>query len=312
MAQSVEIALTTYNGAKYIGNFLKSLLRQTYPYWRLIVRDDVSTDATKDILHTFKRHFPQRIILIQDDLGNLGVRGNFNQVLLHSEAEYVMLADQDDIWLPTKVERTFLVMQSMSKMYGNDIPILIHTDLKVINAQGKELAPSFWKYQNLNPNFSTLFNRLLVQNVVTGCTVMVNRALLKRALPIPPEAIMHDWWLGLVATAFGKVDYIEEATILYRQHGANDTGAKRWGLPYILKKLCEGVGGLRTSINRTQVQAKAFLERFKEDLDPMTLEQVSKYAKLGQMGYLQRRLVALKYGFSKVGLVRNIGFYIAM
>ncbi|RJX22059.1 MAG: glycosyltransferase family 2 protein [Ammonifex sp.] len=312
MDQLVEIALATYNGAKYIGDFLESLLKQTYPLWRLIVRDDGSTDATRDILDTFKRDFPERIILIQDEPRNLGVHGNFNQVLLHSEAEYVMLADQDDIWLPTKVERTLSVMQSLSKKFGNDIPLLVHTDLKVINAQGEVLAPSFWKYQNLDPNFSTLLNRLLVQNVVTGCTVMVNRALLERALPIPGEAIMHDWWLGLVAAAFGKVAYIEEPTILYRQHGANDTGAKRWGLPYILKKLREGAAGLRTSIHRTQVQAKAFLDRFKEDLDPRLFDQVSKYAELGQMGYLQRRLVAFKYGFFKVGLVRNIGFYVAM
>lgn len=312
MDTSVEIVLATYNGAEYINSFLDSLLKQTYPYWRLIVRDDGSTDATKDILDTFKRAFPERIIPIQDELGNLGVCGNFNQVLLHSKAEYVMLADQDDIWLPAKIERTLLVMQSLRKKYGNDIPLLVHTDLKVINAQGEVLAPSFWKYQNLDPNFSTLFNRLLVQNVVTGCTVMVNRALLERALPIPTEAIMHDWWLGLVAAAFGKVGYVPEATILYRQHGANHTGAKRWGLPYILRELREGVVSLRTSIQRTQVQAKEFLNRFKENLDPKLLDQVSKCSELGQMGHLQRRLVAIKYGFFKAGLARNIGFYLAM
>lgn len=312
MDQLVEIVLATFNGAKYIGAFLESLLKQTYPYWRLIARDDGSIDTTKDILIAFKQDFPERMILIHDGLGNLGVLSNFYQVLLHSKAEYVMLADQDDIWLPTKIERTLSVMQKLSRKHGNNIPLLVHTDLKVINAQGEVLAPSFWKYQNLDPKFSTFFNRLLVQNVVTGCTVMVNRALLERALPIPAEAIMHDWWLGLVAAAFGKVAYIEKPTILYRQHGANDTGAKRWGLPYILRKLREGVVGLRTSVHRTQVQAKAFLNRFKEDLDPRLFDQVSKYAELGQMGHLQRRLVAFKYGFFKVGLVRNIGFYIAM
>lgn len=312
MSYCVDIALATYNGGAYLSEFFDSLLKQKYPFWRVIVRDDGSTDNTTEIIRAFERSFPDRIVVINDELGNLGTTGNFNQILQYSNTEYVMLADQDDVWLPTKVEHTLSVMQSLSKKFGSDMPLLVHTDLRVINAQGDVLAPSFWEYQNLEPNFSKLLNRLLVQNVVTGCTVMINRALLERALPIPAEAIMHDWWLGLVAAAFGKVGYIEEATILYRQHGANDIGAKHWGLPYILRKLREGVVGLRTSIQKTQVQARVFMNRFQEDLDPMLFDQVSKYVELGQMGYIQRRLVAIKYGYFKVGLIRNVGFYFAL
>ena len=152
-------------------------------------------------------------------------------------------------------------------------------------------------------------NRLLVQNVVTGCACMINRALAEKAAPIPPEAVMHDWWVALVAAAFGRVECLDEPTIIYRQHGSNTLGAKRWGPTYIARRTMDCLTGdkLANSLGKTQRQAKAFLDRFGGQLLPAQREVVSAYAEIGRRGMLQRRLLLLRHGIRTMGWIRNLG-----
>ncbi|MGK2907638.1 MAG: glycosyltransferase family 2 protein, partial [Desulfuromonadales bacterium] len=169
------------------------------------------------------------------------------------------------------------------------------------------IAPSFWKYQNLNPQLGAELNRVMPQNVVTGCTMMINRPLAKLAAPIPEGAIMHDWWLGLVAALLGQVVYLDEATILYRQHGENSVGAKRWGLKRIFKQ-AQNRHDVRASMLRTMRQAHALLDRFRDKMSPEQISMVEAYARLPFLPKATRVRTIFKCRFFKHGIIRNIGF----
>lgn len=292
-------------GERFLPQQLDSLLEQTLLDWHILARDDGSSDATLQILDSFAQANPGRLRLIQDTEQGLGARGNFSRLLGYSTAPYVMFCDQDDIWLPNKIEVTLAKMKALEAKYGSDTPLLVYTDLKVVDAGLSEIAPSFWQYQNLDPSANGL-NRLLVQIVATGCTVMINAPLRQLANPIPVQAVMHDWWLALVAACFGKLDYVAEPTILYRQHGQNDTGAKRFNLEYILNK-ARDVERIRKVNRASQQQAEAFLARFEEQLAPQQRQLVATYAELGRYNFLLRRYYVLRNGYFKTGLARNLG-----
>lgn len=305
----VDIILAAYNGETNISAQLDSLIDQEYQDWRLLVRDDVSHDNTPNILEQYAEIFSEKIKLVKNDGINLGAFQNFSTLLSHAEAHYIMFCDQDDIWMPDKIQITLAKMKEMEAKYGIDRPLLVHTDMKVVDANLRVIAESCWKYQKTDPVKGISLNRLLVQNVPTGCTMLINKALLDLALPIPKEAIMHDWWLALVAAAFGQIGYIANPTLLYRQHGENVTGAKAWGLPHIGKQLLH-MQDTKKIMRDIQKQAGAFLNRHFNLLDPQKHEIIEAYANLSHRGFFERRYFIIKYGFFHTGLIRNIGMFL--
>jgi len=233
----VALLLSTYNGEKYLKQQLDSLQDQTHKEIGIIARDDGSCDATVEILKLYG-------IKMLEAMHNLGAKENFSTLLDYalgeSGTEYFMFCDQDDVWHPDKVEKTYVKMQELESFYGKNTPLLIHGNLTVVDKDLEIIAPSFWDYQHIDP-FQGSSNRLLLQNVVTGCTMMINRALAEKVKHIPQEAIMHDWWIAMVASAFGKIAFIDEPLMLYRQHSKNDTGAKQYGLKYFFKKFFQNL-----------------------------------------------------------------------
>lgn len=207
---------------------LDYLFSQTYKNFEIIARDDGSQNKTFEILHSYN-------ITIIDSKENLGAKGSFGELLEYavqnSDADYFIFCDQDDVWEDDKIEKTLVKMQEMQSQY-HDEALLVHTDLKVVDEKLNILDDSFLKYERIKSQVNSL-NRLLMQNTITGCTVMINKKLAYLALSIPSDSIMHDWWIGLIASKFGKIGYLDEATILYRQHGNNDTGSKKNNLSYI-------------------------------------------------------------------------------
>lgn len=305
--ESCSILLATCNGASYLPFLLSSFESQTCKLGRLISRDDGSEDATLEVLQAFRLACPELLTIIEDNFGRLGSVGNFTNLLRHAESKYILFCDQDDVWLPDKISKTLLTMHSAEAKYGADTSILVHTDLCVVDRYLQPIAPSFWKYQNLNPKLGMSLNRLMPQNVVTGCTMMINRPLAELAMPIPEDAIMHDWWLALVAALFGQVVYLDEATILYRQHGENSVGAKRWGLKRILQQ-AQSSQEVRASMLRTMRQAQALLDRYRYKMSPEQVEMVDAYARLPFIAKADRVKNMLRYRFFKHGPIRNVGF----
>lgn len=296
----VSILLSTYNGEKYLKNQLDSLLLQTYKNIEIIVRDDGSRDDTLEILKSYDT------ILLETNQ-NLGAIGSFSELLNYaveySDANYFMFCDQDDVWNHDKVEKTLKKIKDMEKKFGN-IPLLVHTDLEVVDEELTTINSSFMNFQNIDA-LKNRFSNLLLQNTITGCTTMINRKLANKSLPISSNVIMHDWWIGLVASRFGKIGYIDEVTIKYRQHGKNTVGAKGFDILFIVKSIFKKI-----SLENNISQSKAFLEKFKEELDENTIKMLEKFTTLNQKNWFEKRIVLLRYKFLKQGFIRNLGLFL--
>ena len=309
---NISICMSTYNGTRYISQQIDSLLSQGYPDWKLFVRDDGSSDNTMDIVKGYVLKYPDKINLINDTLGQLGPSLSFGRILETADSDYVMFCDQDDIWLPDKIKITFDKIKEIERKYGLNTPVLIHTDLKVVDKDLNVIANSFWKYQHLNPEKGKTLNRLLVQNVITGCTAMINKALKDKIKLLPEQTVIYDWWISLAAAAFGKIDYVPIATTLYRQHDNNIVGAKAWNVHYVLKALKFGMSRIKTTLQKTQLQAKAFLDTYRDDLTDEYSNLSNVYSTLDRQNFFIKRLNIIKYKFFKIGFLRNIGLFLTV
>lgn len=309
---TVDILLATYNGERFLSEQLESIFSQTFRDWRLIVRDDGSTDATTHMLCELESKNPARVKVLPMNEAAQGACDNFSALLRHAAAPYIMFCDQDDVWLPDKIEVTMSAMKSLERQHGVDVPLLVHTDLKVVDEELNVLGDSLWAYQQTSPKHTSL-NRLLMQNNATGCTIMINSALRELAQPIPKEARMHDWWLILVAGTFGKIGYVSEATILYRQHGRNDSGAMHWNAWHEIRGFfnkqhrAHAVARRNAIVANLQQQAKVFLERFRSRLGPNERQMLVVFSGLSEQSFFARRYYILKYRFLYANFIANIG-----
>ena len=234
-ATAIEVVLPTYNGEPYLEAQLASIDAQTLRPSRVLLRDDGSSDGTQELIARLQQRYGAWLQVLPAD-GNLGCTANVNRLLQATTSPYVALADQDDLWLPHKLERASALMQELEARLDATTPLLVHGDLELVDADGQRLGCRYLERQRLDPHRCTPVD-LALTNVVTGCTAVLNRALLHKALPIPPEALMHDWWLALVASAFGQIGLVEEPGVLYRQHGDNVLGAQGLGLVYWRQRL---------------------------------------------------------------------------
>ncbi|MCH9740338.1 MAG: hypothetical protein K0U38_05810 [Epsilonproteobacteria bacterium] len=141
---------------------------------------------------------------------------------------------------------------------------------------------------------------------------MINRKLAEIALPIPRNAIMHDWWIGLVASQFGKISFVDEPTILYRQHNSNDTGAKKYNYKNILKKAIQFFSSddLYLTLKKNIEQSKAFLESYRDKLDPQTIKMLEEFIEIQNRSFFQKRKILVEHKLLKYGLIRNIGLFL--
>jgi glycosyltransferase involved in cell wall biosynthesis len=224
--RSIDILLATYNGQKYLREQIDSILAQTNQDWQLLIRDDGSDDDTLSIIKDYAAEYSDRIMLIEDGCCHLGASLNFSRLLENSTAEYSMFCDQDDVWLEQKIQVSLDLMKTTERAYPNK-PILVHSDLRIVNSKLKTIATSMWKYQGISPDIGNDANRVVFQNVATGCTIMINRKAKEISLPVPKEAIMHDWWIVANVAKRGKIVYVSDQLVLYRQHSNNLVGAKQ-------------------------------------------------------------------------------------
>lgn len=305
---TVDILLATYNGSKFLRQQIDSIKHQSHSDWRLLIRDDGSHDKTLQLVNTLTEDIPQSVSILNSDQ-RLGVVANFSKLLEASSANYIMFSDQDDVWHKEKVAMSLEAIKKLEALHGNQVPLLVHTDLEVVDVELQTLSTSFWRYAKLFPEKTRVLNRLLVQNAVTGCAMICNRALVKAAYPIPPEAIMHDWWMALVASAFGYVEALPIKTIKYRQHASNALGANKFGTLRHLKKAWER----RSEMSRKKHdQAYALLNRYGSQLPEHCKEMLEAYLSLNDCSYVKSRAMILKHGFAKQGLLRQLAAFLLL
>ncbi|WP_283576510.1 glycosyltransferase family 2 protein [Limosilactobacillus oris] len=238
---NVGILLSTYNGEKYLPELITSILKQTYTNWQLYIRDDGSSDNTINIIKDFVSRDSRIKFLTCDKGKNLGVVQSFFSLLESVDADFYMFSDQDDYWLPDKVEKT---LNRMLSLEYKKVPICVYTNLQIVDEdlKGDDLL--------LSKDWQS-FPELLFTNNAYGCTMMINQ-LVKDLISFDQinyeNIFMHDWWLALIAAAFGKVSYLDEPTILYRQHGDNQVGATNKSFISICKRV------LNSHVDRRKMQ----------------------------------------------------------
>ncbi|MBL3547349.1 glycosyltransferase family 2 protein [Chryseobacterium sp. KMC2] len=231
-----SILLATYNSSYFLRAQLNSLYEQTDLNWELIVRDDGSTDNTIEIIREYQQKY-NNIKILEDNEKGLGAMNSFMRLLEKTKSEYYFFCDHDDVWLPHKIEVSKNAMYKAEEKNKN-IPIIIHTDLIVVDGNLKVINDSFWKSSGIKPNILDNKNFIQVFNFVTGCSMMFNNTAKQVSFPYPKRTPMHDWWIAIQTLKNnGKVIHLENPSILYRQHGGNEVGARKVDLNYFVKKV---------------------------------------------------------------------------
>lgn len=220
--ERVDILLATYNGENYLVEQLESILSQTYSNFRLLISDDCSTDGTRKILEEYKEKDSRIQLFFQGK--NLGVIKNFEYLLKKVESKYYMLSDQDDIWKENKIEK------SVEKLESSESD-LVYTDLEVVDANLNVTYESYWKLKGIYKKIKKYnnFEALYLNNFVTGCTLISKEEYIRDVLPLPDTSkfVLHDYWIALIVSQKGKISYIEEPLIKYRQHKNNKIGSRK-------------------------------------------------------------------------------------
>ncbi len=300
----VTVLLATYNGGKFLEEQLNSLLNQSFQDFRIVIRDDGSTDNTLEIIERYKGISPEKIEICQSFEKTRSAAGNFFKLIELYSDDYIMFCDQDDCWLPDKIEKTLNAMKKAEAEFGTDTPILVHTDLKVVDEELNLINNSFIKLQKLSPE-NTKLNNLLMQNSITGCTAMFNKALLEKLFILPNAVAMHDWWLGLIAACFGKIIFIKEPTILYRQHSNNEVGAKDVNsLSFIIKKL-KNFEKMKSMYKTISLQALFLKDNYSEFLDYKQKKLLSDVADLPNKNKWQKIKILKKHRLFKNSVFRK-------
>ncbi len=305
--RKVTILLAAYRGAAYVGAQIESILAQDCEDWFLILSDD--GEETADVLDYYARSHPDRICHHRAGRRFGSAQKHFMYLISRfgGEAPYTMCSDQDDVWHPDKVRRTLEAMEKAEAEAGARIPLLVHTDLRVVDGELHETDPSFMHFSRIDGS-RLAFHQLLVQNVVTGCTMMINRPLAALAARAEdePRMLMHDWWLALTASALGRAVFLPEATMDYRQHGSNVVGAKNAGsLSYMVSRLKGDYA--RTMRDKSAAQAEAFLQCYETELTEKQKEVCSAFAAIARQGRWARLRTLQKYHLWKNTLPRRIG-----
>ncbi len=227
-APDVLVLLAAFNGERFLREQIDSILGQSYAAVRVLARDDGSRDATAAILEEYARREPERFRVLPTDAPTGNAKFNFRKLMeaaMEDGAAYVACADQDDVWLAEKLALEMDAMHTLEAAHTAGTPLLVFSDLRVVNADLSVRQESLWAHQGIDPERVHSFARLLTQNAVTGCTMLLNRPLVALAAQMPDEVRMHDWWTALAANVFGAAGIVRAPTVLYRQHDANVFGA---------------------------------------------------------------------------------------
>ncbi len=306
---NIDILMASYNSEKYIASQINSILSQTYNDYHIYINDDISTDNTLNILQNYKKQY-NNIFSISQSSKKQGIKENFSTLMDKSTADYIMFSDHDDHWFDNKIEITYNEMTALEKKYSAFAPLLVFTDKTVTDSNLNIINQSHNKCEKLNTK-NISFNRLLMGNVVSGCTIMINKPLKEICGHINKNAIMHDYWIALTAAAFGHISYINKPTMYYRQHSNNTLGAKSYSIKLALQKLKEGRKNMQQAVFQNIIQAECFLNQYENVLNSNHKKILKEFISLKNKRNIYFIDSIIKNHFYKSGFIRNAGLFFA-
>ena len=302
---TVEVLLGTYNSSKYLSEQLDSLFNQTRQDFRILVRDDGSTDSTPELLKEAHRAHPEKIVLLSSS-GNGGFLANFGALLEAATADCLLFCDHDDVWLPEKIEKTVKVMEELTEKYGNDVPLCVHCDAILCDGALNPVHPSVhaaWKVGS-TPEKSGF----PVNIPIFGWSMAINRKLRDLALPLTPECSSHDTWCGRVAWYLGKVAFIPEPLLKYRVHTGNLSCGSRQRYPQVLFQHLQNFRlSCRKLFNNLVIPTALFARRYEKRLSESDRKRLQVFGRWGQYGFLKRICLLLRCRLYAEGALRTIG-----
>jgi len=286
---SISVVMATYNGEKYLTEQLESILTQTLPPAEIIVCDDRSTDKTVSILQNYT---DRGLIKFHVNTSQLGVINNFKKAATFADSSnFVAFADQDDVWLPNKLEA---LTQVMVNDLNQSLPAMVFSDLSITDKAGTILNHSLWKAFTIDPDKQT-FKTLLTRNIVPGCTMLINDKMKHELLKMPNAAYMHDAWITFVAYAFKNYAYLKQPLVLYRQHDNNVTYSVSASLnkPDLISRIAEYISGTlfnKPLLTKELIMAEAFSENFSHVLKEDDIKAFENFLKLKHANFLTKKM----------------------
>ncbi len=285
---TVGVALATFNGARFLSAMLDSIERQTLRPDIIAVSDDHSTDETVTIVGNRSDRFDY--VLAPNP--RKGVVANFEHAMQLCSADYTALADQDDAWRDDKLAVLHAAMAAAEAKFGREMPILVFSDLEIVDGHLNSIAPSFYR-SSLKRADAQHLGDFILDGHIPGCAMFMNRALADAVRPFPP-VMSHDWWIQIIAAAIGRVVHVDQSLILYRQHGDNTVGLGNFSGGTLRALLLNPIGFLLKRREMARVRAvqvcaniAALLERFDQRLTDSDRHMLSTLLNGGAMAKLR-------------------------
>ena len=307
-AARVEVLLATFNGARFLREQIDSIAGQDYAEVRILARDDGSADGTRELLAEYGAAYPEQFEVMPQTGPTSSARGNFLELMHAATGPYVAFADQDDVWLAGKLTEGMAKMRALEARHPARTPLLVFTDVQVVDEALGTVAKSLWTHLALRPESIHRPARMLGQSVVTGCTMLINTPMLELARQMPQEAVMHDRWMGLLAAFLGAADFVRTATVLYRQHGGNAIGAVvADSSPGGVVARTVSSAGRRAERQRSEEQAEALLGLYRQQLTFEKKALLKRYLRSGRSSdRLVRLWLTLRWGFWRGRVAANL------
>lgn len=280
----INICLSTYNGEKYLAEQIESILQQTYQMWNLLIRDDCSTDNTRQIIEYFAEKDARIHFINQIEDKNIGAPRSFYELVKFEKADFYLFSDQDDVWKKEKLEH-FLIEASKQ---NNDQPILYYSNFSIVDAKLDLLRE--WGQDR---TVQTLVENL-VGNKIAGCVTMINAKLAEEYISydFSSRDSYHDSYLAMLALATGKLIYLDYASILYRQHGTNLVGAG---------KRSDRVQSFWNMIKASGHRAEDIVKKYSKLISEENLIILTEFYQLcSEKLFFKRLHTVLKYSYKRV------------
>lgn len=251
------MALATYNGERFIVEQLNSILWQTYPNFEIVISDDCSTDRTPEILHEYAEKYPD--VHFYPNVQKSGMVKNFEKALRHCKGDFIAFADQDDIWLPDKLQYLFDNI--------DDDTAMIYHDSAYIDERGNFMNKRVSDFRKPVSGRNLFLMDEISGLFICGHALLFRRDLLNRALPLS-ELRNHDGWIACIALLEGNIKAMPDVKVLYRQHSNNVYGGlgskvKRTNKQQDENKSVERMDSMLSLLPETETECRLYFEKMR-------------------------------------------------